>query len=583
MAKADLMDVNITADENFADDGAEDAAPRTNPCEALTNFAQNHGEILETTKALASRLSAAAGKLRGAFAAPTLGRDYSSVEVLEVTVKASEGGSYELKTRARFEGCAVDLTIAGSSLTRAPRDLDWLRGCLRDEYPGCVVPPLTADVYASPGSAEAVERFLAQCLAHPELARAPELACLCASDATELADARASFAAARASSPVHVRLGALVLDVVGNDTAVGQELLDDAPAALAAAKRREADVRELYTWARAQAYEIGRAEREATRGADALRQFEEAAGRTKAALASRFNRDGPQVGEVSADSATSGPATSLAALREMVGLARALAEAVESRDRVRLQYVCATNALKLARQSRRAREALAEASEAQAERAARLRATADAIDTSGPPSADDPPAPTLAQAEETVRAAAAAAEEAPASPETDAPAEEDYKVKALALYGAFRDTVVTYAAKGVEIVKDGKLLEKVPDRERVKALATKGATLAASLGLKVASLAATGSAKLQSDADTVASAEKLVRDLADAFDAADARLRADALKLKSTWDDLQLQAYDAFVRGEASRADTARAAADGAALSLVHMKHETDAEGGAEA
>ena len=140
-----------------------------------------------------------------------------------------------------------------------------------------------------------------------------------------------------------------------------------------------------------------------------------------------------------------------------------------------------------------------------------------------------------------------------------------------------------YAAKGVEIVKDGKLLEKVPDRERVKALATKGATLAASLGLKVASLAATGSAKLQSDADTVASAEKLVRDLADAFDAADARLRADALKLKSTWDDLQLQAYDAFVRGEASRADTARAAADGAALSLVHMKHETDAEGGAEA
>ena len=62
------------------------------------------------------------------------------------------------------------------------------------------------------------------------------------------------------------------------------------------------------------------------------------------------------------------------------------------------------------------------------------------------------------------------------------------------------------------------------------------------------------------------------------FDAADARLRADALKLKATWDDLQLQAYDAFVRGEASRADTARAAADGAALSLVHLKHEASQE-----
>ena len=73
-----------------------------------------------------------------------------------------------------------------------------------------------------------------------------------------------------------MRWGAVVLDVVGNDTAVGQELIEDDPAALATAKRREADVK-AYTWARAQAYEIGRAEREATRGADALRQFEEAA------------------------------------------------------------------------------------------------------------------------------------------------------------------------------------------------------------------------------------------------------------------------------------------------------------------
>ena len=74
-----------------------------------------------------------------------------------------------------------------------------------------------------------------------------------------------------------------------NDTAVGRNLLRTTPR-LATAKRREADVRAAYTWARAQAYEIGRAEREATRGADALRQFEEAAGRTKAALAARFKQ-----------------------------------------------------------------------------------------------------------------------------------------------------------------------------------------------------------------------------------------------------------------------------------------------------
>ena len=83
---------------------------------------------------------------------------------------------------------------------------------------------------------------------------------------------------------------------------------------------------------------------------------------------------------------------------------------------------------------------------------------------------------------------------------------------------------------------------------------------------------------VKNDEESVENAEKLVRDLAEQFDAADARLRADALKLKATWDDLQLQAYDAFVRGEASRADTARAAADGAALSLVHLQHEASQE-----
>ena len=104
-------------------------------------------------------------------------------------------------------------------------------------------------------------------------------------------------------------------------------------------------------------------------------------------------------------------------------------------------------------------------------------------------------------------------------------------------------------------------------------MAQKGATIVASLGLRVASVAATGSARLQADEESVENAEKLVRDLAEQFDAADARLRADALKLKATWDDLQLQAYDAFVRGEASRADTARAAA----VSYTHLTLPTKA------
>ena len=159
------------------------------------------------------------------------------------------------------------------------------------------------------------------------------------------------------------------------------------------------------------------------------------------------------------------------------------------------------------------------------------------------------------------------------APEDEVVQEEDYKQKALQLYGSLREKVVTYGSLGVEYVKE-RVPDQIPERQRVVALAQKGATLVASLGLRVASVAATGSARMQADEESVENAEKLVRDLADQFDAADARLRADALKLKATWDDLQLQAYDAFVRGESSRADTARAAADGAALSLVHLKHE---------
>lgn len=564
--KDELATVDLADDE---------APPRANPCEGLATFVQtvrNNAEVLERAKALTAKLSEAAGRARGLFAAPALGRDYSQVDVLDVSVAdGAVAGTFTLKTRARFEGCSVDLTIGGGSLSRSPRDFEWLRGCLRDEYPGCVVPPISSDVYSNaPTAADALERFLAQCLAHPELGKAPELACLCSADSTELANARSAFAASREQSPLHVRWGAVVLDVVGNDTAVGQELIEDDPAALASAKRREADVRELYTWSRAQAYEIGRAEREATRGADALKQFEEAAGRTKAALASRFKQGKEaRVGEVSkeeAGSSVSGPATSLAALHEMVGLAKALAEAVESRDRVRLQYVCARNALQLNKASRTARDRLGTMSDTTNESASALAKKAEEIDTRAPPSEVKPV--TLAEAAAEVKLAADRN-----APEDEVVQEEDYKQKALQLYGSLREKVVTYGSLGVEYVKE-RVPDQIPERQRVVALAQKGATLVASLGLRVASVAATGSARMQADEESVENAEKLVRDLADQFDAADARLRADALKLKATWDDLQLQAYDAFVRGESSRADTARAAADGAALSLVHLKHE---------
>ena len=240
----------------------------------------------------------------------------------------------------------------------------------------------------------------------------------------------------------------------------------------------------------------------------------------------------------------------------MVGLAKALAEAVESRDRVRLQYVCARNALQLNKASRTARDRLGTVSETTAESAESLAAKAAEIDTSAPPpTTEPPPAPTLAEAAAEVRLAQGA-------PEDEVVQEEDYKQKALQLYGSLREKVVTYASTGAEYVRE-RLPDQVPERQRVIAMAQKGATIVASLGLRVASVAATGSARLQADEESVENAEKLVRDLAEQFDAADARLRADALKLKATWDDLQLQAYDAFVRGEASRGDeTSRGLSD---------------------
>ena len=90
----------------------DEAPPRANPCEGLNTFLRNNAEVLERAKALTARLSSAAGRARGFFAAPALGRDYAQVDVLDVTVEnGSTSGTFSLKTRARFEGCAVDLRL----------------------------------------------------------------------------------------------------------------------------------------------------------------------------------------------------------------------------------------------------------------------------------------------------------------------------------------------------------------------------------------------------------------------------------------------------------------------------------------
>ena len=76
-------------------------------------------------------------------------------------------------------------------------------------------------------------------------------------------------------------------------------------------------------------------------------------------------------------------------------------------------------------------------SETTAESAESLAAKAAEIDTSAPPpTTEPPPAPTLAEAAAEVRLAQGA-------PEDEVVQEEDYKQKALQLYGSLREKVVT--------------------------------------------------------------------------------------------------------------------------------------------
>ena len=108
--------VELGVEEEEAPDA--ETSPRANPCEMINGLVQPDSAAM----ALVARLSDAAAKVRGAFAAPALGRDYAQVEVVGVGVEATEGGGFQLKARTRFEGCSVELVVAGAGLTRTRRD-----------------------------------------------------------------------------------------------------------------------------------------------------------------------------------------------------------------------------------------------------------------------------------------------------------------------------------------------------------------------------------------------------------------------------------------------------------------------------
>lgn len=507
----------------------EEWRPHPNPCDALTNLTREGsalGIVVDRFATAGRAVGRIATAVRSLSVAPTP-KEFA-VTVTGVDVRRGES-NFVLRTKARYPGCTLELTIGGH-LARTFKDFEWLRGQLVDAYPGCVVPPV-AD--AEP---KALERFLSLCLEHTELNSSKRLAAFCVADEQQLRDAKSND---EKKSPTLIRLGAVILDVVGDATPV------DLGGTTAAAKRREADVRELYAWARDQLAAVTTCEKECAEGVRALRAFETADKKIKATLAAKFGGEDDE--NDGAPEPASGPTRALAALREMVGLAGALCQAVEGRDKVRLQLVAARNALELQKASDTARRAMLDAAESQIRVADNFNTRAETPVENDDVNAFHHSVP-------------------PSQVELDGPieTEETATMRAMAVVQAWRSLL---RQRTEQLALD----HGIDRRRLVESARAKAATLA-SLGLRVTSKVTLSAAAISADENSIQRAADLVAQLQVDFKQADDRLSADAPKLKKTWDDLQLQAFESFAIGEQNRADLARAAADGAALKLAAAK-----------
>ncbi|KAJ8600286.1 hypothetical protein CTAYLR_000676 [Chrysophaeum taylorii] len=455
----------------------EEEEIRANPCSAVQHLIEEGGPLARMAAAAASARKKYFEQSEEEGDSPSRRRrDVSGIErVVSVEVRPKLE-SLTVTSKVRYEGCDAELTIGGT-LTRTVSDFEWLRRRLVDEFPGCVVPPLLGK------DPPALNRFVARVVEHPVLTSSGNLLELISFSDSELKETK--LRSPSRPPPLLVRVGAVILDVVGDATPVD---LTPHP------KRREADVRELYAWARDQAAKMSKCERECALGVAALAQFE------------TMDKSGPPA---------SGPARALAALRELVGLAKALCEAIQGRERTRLQLVAAKNALELNKVSDTARRAMENAACSQLEAARDL--------------------------------------------EAGRPAE--------------REGCDELPVENVDDDEGGR--RRPPGWENiVETLKTRAATLGG-LGLRVVSKLSTAAANASSGDREVRRARDLVASLERRFSEADSRLTADAPALKQAWDDLQLQAFESFAIGEQNRADVARAKADGAALKLAAKKATT--------
>lgn len=251
--------------------------------------------------------------------------------------------SFRLTSAALYDGCGEQMQVSGGSLKRSLHDFMWLRGALVAEFPGVIVPPITAD--AASGDASILERFLARVLAHDLLKDAPVLKCFVLSPPSEFIASQRDFVADGAPPPLHVQANALFLRT---KEFAGQHADDDksAPPNAEAADGKPnhgspsamsgEEIKRAQEWCATEHKTVERALQACA--AASLADAKASAGRdaADAALVSALG-DGETPPEATAAAADRkfGPATALPLLRDALGHLQALNEAIAGREKVR--------------------------------------------------------------------------------------------------------------------------------------------------------------------------------------------------------------------------------------------------------
>lgn len=256
--------------------------------------------------------------------------------------------SFKLTSSAMYEGCGEQMQISGGSLKRSLHDFMWMRSALVAEYPGVIVPPITAE--AASGDSYVLERFVQRVIEHELLHEAAVFKCFVLAPPSEFVAAQRDFISDGAPPPLLVQANALFLR--GKELAIQkiEEAEDDdagegAGAAsgnlhnsgIPAAGFSTADVREAQKWTLEEQRKMEKMVQACA--AAALADGKAITARCNADAIIAATRD-LVLGDQPPDSIF-GAASVLPLLRDMLGHLHALSEAIAGREGVRRSLVAA--------------------------------------------------------------------------------------------------------------------------------------------------------------------------------------------------------------------------------------------------